>query len=651
MNIRAFLKDAQRRVFFKYTAEVLSEALELTKETKIKAFILAELFFRNLLRADSRIRETVNKYLPDGELYFFDCNYSIDMKEIPPERLWNYSSNTLSEKTHSALLFRLESFRRMDGVIPLILPSGKDGAFLPFYLEKATDTEGAAVTDLAGNELAEWSRYIQSVTDDWKIRVEACIEDGPFTGNSLMLPVQLAIWRKENKEEFPQYNILRLLSTGAFDHRGMVIPVDASVKIESAQGVFSNYVFCIPESSPAETAQKRREVILLPPQTKEHLKENIKKIIEEKRLANFSLKYAMSRQKELEQAVRFQQRNNWKGLINQLESTFVFGKLRHRKEYLNHLMLLSAACCHAGFTEKAGELNQKAVNYALENGFKNELLRLEIENLVLLLDQEKFAAISQISPGLEERLTHFNDNDLLMRFYGTMGQVNAYGATAGYSCFSRETAKRFFVAAVEFACKKENEFDIAQDTNYLHLWYALFSPGTLEEQEAFEEAEKQITASFCNKPQEYFRQKNFLLRQKAFSLSRSYLLTGEIPKYDLKALALNGPDSWLKAVWNKYMGTLAAASGNKEQARKLFEEALQILPPSKDQILSFIRMTIFSQAFCSSGISSYKDSALQMLYESSTDLLHYHNTAQKWAEYLENEEVDRLQELALKYWY
>ena len=88
-----------------------------------------------------------------------------------------------------------------------------------------------------------------------------------------------------------------------------------------------------------------------------------------------------------------------------------------------------------------------------------------------------------------------------------------------------------------------------------------------------------------------------------------------------------------------------------QYAKQLFDEALELLQPYKNQILAFIRMTISAQAFCSLHDHSYKDDALQMLHDNSTDLLTYHDAAQKWADCLKNEAMDKLSDLAIKYWY
>ena len=263
MNLRQFLKDVKRKIFFKYTARDLRDSLEIIPEQRQKAVILSELFFRTLLKQDPETDRVIETYLPDGELYHFRCNYSTEMQEIPPERLWHDYPTQLSRLTHISLLSKLEKFSRTDGFIPLILPSRTGSAFLPFYLEPS---EKGCLTDLHGNEIPEWSGYIKQLTRSFRVRIEADIEDGPFTGNSLMLPVQIAIWRKEKSEFFPQYDILRLLSTGAFNESGVLASVEVIPKLNAARNSFSGYIFCIPEE-PLELSGYR-EVKVLQTQTK-----------------------------------------------------------------------------------------------------------------------------------------------------------------------------------------------------------------------------------------------------------------------------------------------------------------------------------------------------------------------------------------------
>lgn len=642
MNLRQFLKDVKRRIFFKYTVRDLCDSLEIIPEQRQKAVIFSELFFRSLLKQDPETDRVLETYLPDGELYHFRCNYSSEMREIPPEKLWYDYPTQLSRLTHISLRSKLERFSRTDGFIPLILPSRTEAVFLPFFLEPS---EEGGLTDLHGNEIPEWSGYIKQLTSSFRVRIEADIEDGPFAGNSLMLPVQIAIWRKEKSENFPQYDILRLLSTGAFNESGVLASVDVIPKLNAARNFFSGYVFCIPEE-PLELSGYR-EVKVLQTQTKSQLRHAIRNLIEERKLAEFSLRYAMKRQQELEKAVHFQQRNHWESVIQRLESLAVFCKRRHRKEYLNQIMLLSAACCHAGITARAIEFNQQAMRYAEENGFQEEQLRLEIENIVQLLDQEKFVVIAEIEKGLEQRLIKFGSDDLLMRFYGTMGQVHSYGYLAGYACLKKETARDYFFKALSFADKIGNESEIAHDMNYCHLWYALFEPESETESECWCDALNQINSGLSGMVQEQNRQRNYLIRQKAFSLYRCYLSRNEIPDYSEQQLQLNDADFWIKAVWNKYIGTLKAAEGKLSEAERLFREAMNLLQPGHDQVLNFIRMTISAQAYYSLKNEEFRNAALDLLKDPALDLKNYHHASDQWVRFL----YGKSEIPALSYWY
>ena len=147
--------------------------------------------------------------------------------------------------------------------------------------------------------------------------------------------------------------------------------------------------------------------------------------------------------------------------------------------------------------------------------------------------------------------------------------------------------------------------------------------------------------------QEQNRQRNYLIRQKAFSLYRCYLSQGKIPNYSEQKLRLNDADFWIKAVWNKYIGTLKAAEGKISEAERLFREAMNLLQPGHDQVLNFIRMTICAQAYSSLKNEEYRDMALHLLEDSALDLKNYHHAADQWIRFLNGKsEIP-----ALSYWY
>ena len=112
----------------------------------------------------------------------------------------------------------------------------------------------------------------------------------------------------------------------------------------------------------------------------------------------------------------------------------------------------------------------------------------------------------------------------------------------------------------------------------------------------------------------------YLRRQQLLAQYRHYLLTGilkenELP-LDIDSL-LEGPNTWCRALAYKYLGTLEAARGNRDTAGKYFSRATESIQGEEYPIISFIKMTIYAEAYRSLEIKNYqiagKKLALQLL--------------------------------------
>ena len=209
----------------------------------------------------------------------------------------------------------------------------------------------------------------------------------------------------------------------------------------------------------------------------------------------------------------------------------------------------------------------------------------------------------------------------------------------------KEEALRYFQAAAECAFRLDSMDDAAQDLNYIHLWHALFEPGTPEEHQCAEDAADHIRLQIKN-PESRKKHEYFLRRQKAFSLYRNYLRNGSLPtSKTVRALRLpaNSAEGWLFAVTNKYIAAVLAASGYEQEAKEYFDEALNALDPDfRHTIIDFIRMTILAEAYHSLHLIEYRNAALKALA-----VLPETPSAQKWKYYLESGENYP----ALQYWY
>ena len=107
-----------------------------------------------------------------------------------------------------------------------------------------------------------------------------------------------------------------------------------------------------------------------------------------------------------------------------------------------------------------------------------------------------------------------------------------------------------------------------------------------------------------------------------FARYRRYLLTGISDEYELPQdidTLLEGANTWCRALAYKYLGTLEAARGNRDAAEKYFSRAVESIQGEEYPIISFIKMTIYAEAYRSLGIGDYqtagKKIALQLLDE------------------------------------
>lgn len=128
-------------------------------------------------------------------------------------------------------------------------------------------------------------------------------------------------------------------------------------------------------------------------------------------------------------------------MLRRLETNAAaINEFRDPELYLLCLMLKSSIFCHMGDTQNALEWNHKAKEFADGNHFEKQLLRLEVEELIDFQDLEDFDSIHYLlrEQNLADDIEQFGDVDLRMRFYGSMGQIHAYGFLSGIEDFSKD---------------------------------------------------------------------------------------------------------------------------------------------------------------------------------------------------------------------
>ena len=642
--LRKILMNEQYSALLFCSAEDLDRQLSgnLTPEQKI--VLAAELFVRYYLNPAEELKTLLKKHFPAGEVDDFHAVFHADpfdrVDQLPADFIWQ-SDDAFSSACEKAVRKRLEelfSEEKTAGFIPVRSPDGQ-GFFIPFhFIPCSSDGEVPDISDLNGTPITAWSdAYRHALPQNTRFHcIVHCYQDilpDPLTGSSFMLPVWMAAVRKTDPD-FPRYNRLRLLATGEIrDDR--LVPVDTKAKYDASKERFTAAFLLYPENSQFE-GNPRFSQNLSCSRPMSRIREDICRIIEARSLIYPDYSYAMHRLESLEKEVRHDNCGRWEFMLDRLNNiTKAILPARNPERYLLGMMLKGAVYCHMGDTPAALEWNRKAKDFAASRGMKKQLLRLEIEELIDFQDLEDFDIISRIKDQLADNIEQVGDDDLRMRYYGTMGQVNAYAFLSGIDGFSEEQSLQCFEKAVQCAFRLESDVDAAQDLNYVHLWHAVFKPGSPEEDQTWQDAGEHIRRQLKNHPESAAKNKYYLCRQRAFAGYRNLLKNGSLPPDPVQFRSLRLPrgkaDDWLFAVTSKYIAAVEAAAGMNDQAKADFDEALAVLKPTKHPILAFIRMTILAEAWRSLRLPQYREQALSAL----DDLQElYHRQYEKWHGFL-----------------
>ena len=626
----------------------------LSQERKV--FAAAELFLRYFFNPAAEIKAILDRTFTHREsdnfhAIFHDIFPVAGANQIPA-CLWS-TDDPFSSACEIILRKQLtELFSEDDtgGFIPVYSPDGS-GYLIPFHFtERKNEMDDApAVYDLDGRLVENWlenyRKTILPLSDsDCVIHCQQELLPFPLSGPSFMLPLYLAAKRKFSPG-FPQYNRFRLLATGEISGNRL-IPVKTAEKAAAVRNSFPDAVFLYPEN--IEFSTNPAMIRLSCSAGLPEVMEQVCRIIEAHSLIIPDYSYAMRRLKKIEEETRHDNHSRWDFMLKRLETNAAaINEFRDPELYLLCLMLKSSICCHMGDTPKALEWNHKAKDFAAENHFEKQLLHLEVEELIDFQDLEDFDSIQYLldKQNLADNIEQFGDDDLRMRFYGSMGQVQAYGFLSGIEGFSKEESLAFFRKAVQCACRMNSDEDIAQDLNYLHLWHALFDHGSPAEQKAWLDASNHIRCQLRNQPERQKKNDYFLRRQRAFALYRRLLRDKAVfPDFRDLRLPAGLADDWLFAITNKYIGALAAASGDRNGAKKEFDEALDVFKESRNPILRLIRMTILAEAWRSLRDDSYKEQALKALESLQT---RYPRQTEKWRSFL----LGTAPFPGLEYWY
>ncbi len=624
-----------------YPSESLFSFASTNNPEAARIACIAELFARWFLNRSGELAEMIDNLLPSGERTALGNLLDEDFLHNPSEevlmrKFWNVD-NLFSQKCLPATRQKLlEICCKTDGFIPVYIKN--QAFFVPFHLEDG----GLEIRDLSGTLLANWQPNYQRLIPEnhsYTCIVHCCQQDLPvFIGSSFMLPVLLAYWRKQG---LIKYNHLRLLATGAIEE-DRIKAVATAEKTAAVQNCFPQAYLLFPESI-RYCSDKPWEVPLASGMTSNALLHKLPEIIESKGLFIPTLRDALIRLPMLS-AIREETYNSWDAYYERIALySKSLNSLLNPVEYMLCLMLKSSALCHMGRTDEALQLNRKAQQFAGKNNMEKSLRRMEIEELVELQDKELFPEIQVLAETLQKNIEQLDDPDLLMRYYGTMGQAHCYGYLAGIAGFNCDCALNYFEKAVLYAQKNNSAGDVAQDLNYRYLWYALFEPESNEAEECFSEAYSYIICNLQDNRNIQTKNKNFLFRFKAFAMYRHLLTKQSIKTENFSKYQL--PDDaypWLKGTVCKYLGALYAAQGKITEAERMFAESIRNLS-WHDSIIQFIKMTAYAEAYRSLGKDDDRQQALQL----AVDLLKTYPSAEYWISFL----LGKDEFPGLKYWY
>lgn len=612
---------------------------------------LAELIVRWYLKPSAEIENCLDFIFPAKEWHSLKKFKEQEIFAIPtaaslPQKLWS-SADPFLARCEVATRKRLAELLETDGFIPVY--SGDDAFFLPFRL--VDNDRLPLIRDSAGVRIENWMEpYLALFGENPKYRcIVRCRQNPylpPFAGRSLMLPLYLASQRKSGS--LPSYNRLRLLSTGAVEI-GHLKAVETKEKQQALNLCFSNAFLFFPESSKIHS-EEWNSVPLNIAFDLDAILEEVRRQIEAKGLVIPTFREAKNRLEHLDYETRHTNQNRWEIMLARLQTNMAAIQLsldRSPESYLLCLMLKSAMYCHMGNTAKALKFNRKAKETAKSLHLEKQLRRLEIEELVDLQDVEDFDSIRLLAGTLKSELERLNDDDLLMRYCGTMGQAHCYGSLSGIPGFERDAAQKYFTQALHHAQKLESEQDIAQDLNYNYLWYVLFDPISTKAALAYAQAHNHIERNLQLYPQSQKKNRYFLQRFKLQALYRQLLTSGEMDPVDYQAEDL--PEEavfWLQALVKKYLAAIAAANGEKEIAEQYFMKASELLEQGvEDNIIAFIRMTTLAEAYRSLRSENWREVALSSLRHLSDKYL---TALFPWQDYLLNKTASYP---GLNYWY
>lgn len=626
MNDREFrrqLREKPENLQFASVEQLIAEAGCQRDFPRLRARALAELVTRWFVapaRA-SKMDAELRRLLPESLL----CRLVLLRSETCPRVVDETSPLAEVGEAERVVEFEIRQrlirlLNRTDGFIPVFATQNGGFAFLPFQLIEG----GAGKVYYADGqtEIQEWtsgcSRLLNAEGFSCKVFISPDPAVPTLVGNSLMLPVFLALKRRRNyfKDRGMEFAPWRLLATGAFSANDQLMPVRTEEKVEGCEHVFPDSVFVYPDDAKVET---RPGLTPLPLEERpEEILARVSKALEQRGVAVMSLRYVKNRIADVTDEIRYRTTANWRTRIAWIEHLLEsVNQERNPSLALAYHMLLAESCCHAGLTKRAMEENALARRLAQETGNVGIGLRLQVELMVNLQDSARLEEGLALATKIEHELAGYSGedrDDLLMRLNGTKGQLLAESALLALPGRNaeddRQNALVAFKAARQLAWNiaeetgsPEAEREVAQDMNYVCLWYALFDPESEAAEAAFRDARNHIEKNLARPEFAETKQVNMnhytrIFAKRVYSSWRNG--SGKISPADCPSFG-GKVDRWIFAVYARCLGAVLAATGHVDEAAGIFDEAERQLTQDEcgETVVLGIRLTLLAQGHAS----------------------------------------------------